>query len=204
MTHIKKMMGRSIVPNPKKAIGFLGTSNVHKRMFTDKDGDGVKNVYDCQPNNKHKQGLLDEIKERINIRKVPKEETEARRVQKDAQQSRIRAIETEERVKTEEFRIRQKGKQKREFIQKGGTFGAISRGFQGTAREVGKLAGRTGQTKGKKKFKTVFVKKGKHFVKRRVAVKSGNATQREPIEREQTNRKPPQQPRSFMDINIPI
>jgi len=63
----------------KKVLGNGGTPS--NRAFKDSDGDGVMNVYDCQPYNKHKQGIIHDAKEAVK-RKIAGYKAE-RQVKKD-------------------------------------------------------------------------------------------------------------------------
>ena len=51
----------------KSMIKLLGTSRIKSpaRVMRDSDKDGVPNIFDCQPYNKNKQGIIDDIKNKF-------------------------------------------------------------------------------------------------------------------------------------------
>ena len=52
-------LNSKIAPNRRHNVFKTNRKNIPTNMFKDNDRDGVYNVFDCQPNNKNKQGLID-------------------------------------------------------------------------------------------------------------------------------------------------
>lgn len=73
-----KIIGKKST-NHKDFLGeILGKTKATSWYLRDSDGDKVINILDCQPYNKHKQGIVDEIKEDVADESVTEMAAEAR------------------------------------------------------------------------------------------------------------------------------
>jgi len=106
----------------------------YRKMFKDYDRDGVLNVYDCQPKNPRKQGVVDYIAKRYGEHKYRKEERAKTRravIVTEMQAERREAIkEAQEKAKAKrkanvkKYKARLSGKRKRSL--QGALFGIDS------------------------------------------------------------------------------
>lgn len=116
--------------NSKKIVeGTVGTIPKKPTMLKDSDGDGVANVFDCEPYNSKKQGVIDTIKEKakgvIESAKERSQELKREREERRLIESEIRQKEKEaaieerknQRVKTAVLREQVAGERTRESIK---------------------------------------------------------------------------------------
>ena len=168
-------------PNTKGMVKLLGIKKPHGLRDTDKDG--VINILDCKPYNPKKQGWIHEkwkaAKEGMAERRAERKEikTAERTAYKEASMTQATRVGTQ-RAKIEAEKRIKKYREKPTFGQS--FIGGFSRG--GSTR----LA--TGKQLTKPQYK--YVKKGKHYVRKKVGTT--------------TERPRQQQPYSMPDINRPI
>jgi len=90
----------SLNPNHKTLIkrnDFFntGSKNTMAKMFSDKDRDGVANAFDCKPDNKNQQGLIDNLVKFVTGKKKKNAEEEVKTIStkdwKNAQRQKAKA-----------------------------------------------------------------------------------------------------------------
>jgi len=183
MKDVTKMTGRTIniFPEPKKAIGLLGVGTGRK-IHSDKDKDGVKDVLDCAPNDPTKQAwyhragkyAAEKLLYKGHIEKAKAYISERERKAEEIKKIRL-AERHKQRLKIAKFREEEKGKRQREFIKAGGIPGVTRKALTSAAKAIAPPRKvRTG-----KGYRTVYKKKGKRYVKTRVPTKQGLETRRE-------------------------
>lgn len=149
--------------NVKKMLGDKGYK-VH--ALKDSDGDGVKNIFDCEPYNPKKQGIFHRITgaalEKTGFSKTAKrvrERGEFVDKVRIEERATAQAEERSQRLETAQFRETQKGERRRKFIKGGGSVGAFSRSLSSVGKAIPAAPKVTTRRKGKKKGKKG--KKGK-------------------------------------------
>lgn len=159
----------------------VGQTKVKPSMLLDNDKDGVANVFDCEPNNPKKQGLIDTIKEKAKntIASAKESAKEAKytrqreRTLAKAQEEIIRDKEkeaaykerTKQRIKTAEYKEKMAGERARQ--SKSGGFGALLGAMAGTEQTQTQAMPTT-----RKVTKYVKIKKGKNKGKYRKVTKT--------------------------------
>lgn len=125
---------------------MLGKDGYKIRGITDSDGDGIINMLDCQPYNKHKQGISHKLGAWV-AKKVGAERTaeriEARgkhvdEYREEAKEARWKE-EKVQAIETEKYKAKRAGERKRAYIKGGGATGVMMRGFGETAKAISKM-----------------------------------------------------------------
>ncbi len=131
-------------PNIKKMIG----NPFHvPRGLRDSDGDGVKDMLDCKPHDKTKQGFIHRVARQaakaIPGKKLRVEAQAAITSREEISEARKKAARAERKiqeVKIAEARERFRAERKIKFIRSGGVAGSIGRGIRETGRGIGMIA----------------------------------------------------------------
>jgi hypothetical protein len=144
-------------------VGKRGYSleNIRK----DSDGDRFVNVIDCQPYNSKKDGWWQDAKEKVKAavethNKVKEEERENRYLETTKANEAAREERLKQATKTAAYREQLRGERQRESLKSGGFFGQAMKQYSSFAKP------KTKTSSGKRIKRTVYVKKGKHYVKR--------------------------------------
>ena len=169
--------------NEKIIEGVLGKGKSNS-MFKDNDGDKIMNVYDCEPNNRLKQGFFDDAKRaamglREKVQKF-RDEKEERRTQERAIQKRAKekaeVAYFEERTKVAEEKAIKEVRERARGTSKSGLqrftegIGNVTAGLSGTTQPTKRPMPM--RTRSKIVKKTRFVKqKDGTFKKQNVFVK---------------------------------
>ena len=132
---IKRMIGK-----PYKIYGFR-----------DSDGDGIKNIIDCEPYNPRKQGISHDIAKfaaEKTLRGKPREKALAEIERRRGVSDRAAEARREERetqiIKTAKFRETRRGERQRSYIKGGGFAGSLRGGLRSLS--AGMAAGPYGAT----------------------------------------------------------
>lgn len=168
MKPISKIIGKTvnIFPEPKKALGLLGVGTGRK-IYKDRDKDGVKDIFDCAPSNPNKQGITHRVGKWV-AKKVGAKKTEEYITKREKESEEIKKIRGEERYKqrleTAKLKEQERGRRQREYIKGGGLWGMTRKSVVSAAKAVAPSK----KVRVDKGYRTVYKKKGKHYVKTKV------------------------------------
>lgn len=111
----------------KQANKILG-AGVNKRIFNDRDGDKVPDIFDCKPNDPNKQGWVHDIKERMEERKeANKYKREADRVIRESSREAYYKAKEEQSLRVARERAKLEADRKIKSHRSGGVLGAVTR-----------------------------------------------------------------------------
>lgn len=181
-------------PNTKEMIKLLGVKKPSGLRDTDKDG--VINILDCKPHNPNKQGWIHDklkaVKERYMEGKAERKEirTEERKAYKEARITQATRF-GKERAKIETER---KLKRYREAPSFGKAFMSGFKGVTKIAENIRPMTRPTTSTKTTPTYK--YVKKGKHYIRKKVGTTKAGTTKAEPKQQQSMG--------SMPDINRPV
>lgn len=137
---INKMLGR-----PHRMIGLR-----------DSDGDGVKNIFDCEPYNAKKQGIIHDWMERRRLRKAGVSEDKVKGYQakrsKEIEIAKSQAYK-EEKIRYYKEREKIRTDRKLKYEREGGFGGAVGRFGMGLSKARSSMAPKPIRRKTKKKMK---------------------------------------------------
>lgn len=152
-----------------------------KFRMKDSDKDGVPNIWDCQPYNSKKQGIIHDIKEKISskvesIKQRRKEEGVERGVREEKAHQAAGEEREKQAVKTAKYKEELRGEKARSYAKSGGFLGSVGRFVdkasapprraQVRRRKVAPIITKKKRKKLKRKVKKMTKKKVKRRVKR--------------------------------------
>jgi len=159
------MPSQSAIQKMNKMLGAGSVSGLGRKFSRDSDRDGVPNIMDCRPYNPRKQGIIHDIKSKI---ESARQESKERAVEASVRREMAHQAGGEEREKqameTAIYREKMMGEKERERIKSGGFLGAVTR----FATAPPKRAAARPRAVSKKKPKTIK-RKFKRRIKRRAA-----------------------------------